>query len=94
MLKKLYECGCFDYRKYIIDNQKALALTSDEAIVLINMLDECKVNNAIKTSELVKLSGLTKAKCEKALDSLFARSFYEIKLVSENEIQGRYARVS
>ena len=86
MLKKLYECGCFDYRKYIIDNQKALALTSDEAIVLINMLDEYKVNNAIKSSELVKLSGLTKAKCEKALDSLLTRSFYEIKLVSENDI--------
>lgn len=86
MLKKLYECGCFDYRKYIIDNQKALALNSDEAIVLINMLQAYKENNAVKSSELAKISGLTKSKCEKALNSLFERSFYEIKLVSENDI--------
>ncbi len=86
MLKKLYECGCFDYRKYIIDNQKVLALNSDETIVLINMLDAYKNNTAIKSSELIKISGLTKAKCEKALNSLFERSFYEIKLVNENDI--------
>ncbi len=86
MIQKLYECGCFDYRKYIIDNQKTLALNSDEAIVLINMLDAYKDNKAIKSSELIKISGLTKAKCEKALNSLFERSFYEIKLVSENDI--------
>ena len=86
MLKKLYECGCFDYRKYIIDNQKVLALNSDETIVLINMLDAYKSNKAMKSSELIKISGLTKAKCEKALNSLFERSFYEIKLVNENDI--------
>ncbi len=86
MLKKLYECGCFDYRKYIIDNQKILALNSDETIVLINMLDAYRSNTAIKSSELIKISGLTKAKCEKALNSLFERSFYEIKLVNENDI--------
>lgn len=86
MLKKLYECDCFDYRKYIIDNQKSLALNSDEAIVLINMLQAYKDNNAIKSSELAKISGLTKSKCEKALNSLFERSFYEIKLVTENDI--------
>ena len=77
MLKKLYECGCFDYRKYIIDNQKVLALNSDETIVLINMLDAYKSNKAMKSSELIKISGLTKAKCVKALNSLFERSFYE-----------------
>ncbi len=86
MLKKLYECGCFDYRKYIISNQKKLALNSDETIVLINLLDEYLINNAIKSSDIVKKTGLTKAKCEKALNSLFERSFYEIKLVNENEI--------
>ncbi len=86
MLKKLFECGCFDYRKYIIDNQKVLALNSDETIVLINMLDAYKNNKAIKSSELIKVSGLTKAKCERALNSLFERSFYEIKLVNENDI--------
>ncbi len=86
MLKKLYESGYFDYRKYIIDNQKVLALNSDETIVLINMLDIYKMNKAIKSSDLIKNSGLTKAKCEKALNSLLERSFYEIKLVNENEL--------
>lgn len=86
MLKKLYECGCFDYRKYIIDNQKALALNSDETIVLINILDEYKIDNSNNTKEIIKKTGLTKAKCEKALDSLLSRSFYEINLVTENDI--------
>lgn len=86
MLKKLYECGCFDYRKYIIDNQKILALTADETVVLINILDAFKDNRAIKSSEIVKKTGMTKAKCERALNSLFERSFYEIKLVNENDV--------
>ena len=33
MIKKLYECGCFDYKKFIMDNFKNyLAIDWDKAL--------------------------------------------------------------
>jgi sugar-specific transcriptional regulator TrmB len=40
MLKKLYEKGYFDYKKFILENQKKLGLTPNEALVLMELLIE------------------------------------------------------
>ena len=39
MIDKLYDGGYFDYQGFILSNLKGLSLTSDEAIVLIKILD-------------------------------------------------------
>ena len=86
MIKKLYECGCFDYKKFIMDNMKKLGLNSDETIVLITMLDHYLDDSMLTNESLLKYLPFTKEKLEKALASLLERSFYEIYIIYENGI--------
>ena len=61
MIKKLYECGCFDYKKFIMDNMKKLGLNSDETIVLITMLDHYLDDSMLTNESLLKYLPFTKA---------------------------------
>lgn len=84
MIKKIYDCGCFDYQKFIFDKMKNLALNSDEAIILIKILDKYSISKVLSNDELISELPLTKAKIEKSLASLLERNFYEI-YVNYNE---------
>ena len=76
MLNKLYEADCFNYAKFIIDNQKKLGLNSDEAMILINILDGYKTSKFLSRDVLLAKTGLTKSKIDKSLNSLLERSFF------------------
>ena len=63
---------------------KNLALNSDEAIILIKILDKYSISKVLSNDELISELPLTKAKIEKSLASLLERNFYEI-YVNYNE---------
>ena len=47
MIKKLYECGCFNYQKFIMDNTKGLSLSAAEAVTLSLVLDSYLEDKAL-----------------------------------------------
>ncbi|MBE6137021.1 MAG: hypothetical protein E7176_01310 [Erysipelotrichaceae bacterium] len=83
MIKKLYECDCFDYQKFILNNTKQLSLSADETVVLIKLLDNYKSSKIMSTNSFKSLS-LTKTHLEKALLGLLERMFYEIYINYDN----------
>ena len=89
MIKKLYECNCFDYQKFILNNTKQLSLSVEEAVVLIKLLDNYKISKIMST-ETFKSLALVKSHLEKALLSLLERSFYEIYINYDNGIGVEY----
>lgn len=85
MLDKLYEADCFNYAKFIIDNQKKLGLNSDEAIILINILDGYKTSKFLSRDIIIQKTGLTKAKIDKSLNSLLERSFFNFHVSNDDD---------
>lgn len=85
MLDKLYEANCFNYARFIIDNQKKLGLNSDEAIILINILDGYKTSKFLSRDVLFAKTGLTKAKIDKSLNSLLERSFFSFYVSNKDD---------
>ena len=53
MIKKLYDCDCFDFERFIISHQKELLLNPSSAVVLTLMLKEYK-NNKYFSVESIK----------------------------------------
>ncbi len=90
MIKKLYECGCFNFQKFILEHTKPLALNSDEAIILIKILESYTKEKTLSSEALVTKVSLTKAKVDKALASLLERDFYEIYINYDNGIGQEY----
>lgn len=78
MIKKLYEIGCFNYQKFILEHTKELSLNSDETLVLIKILDIFEKDKSLSSEDIMKRLSLTKNKTDKTLASLLERSFYEI----------------
>ena len=85
MIKRLYELGYFDYRKFIVDNQKKLSLSPLMSIVLIRALDIYKTKKTTATQEefcdnlLISLD-----EADEVLSKLFEQGFYQI-FTSEND---------
>lgn len=78
MLKRLYKSGCFDYYRFIINNSKKLSLSTNEMLVLIKILDECKETNNFKIESIALNLLMTKPEIEEALAKLMEKGFYEI----------------
>lgn len=85
MIRKLYECGCFDYHKFIIEHMKSYSLNSDELIVLIAILDNYPNDKTISDKYFENIS-LTKEKIEASLSSLMSRGFYSLFIERENNV--------
>lgn len=90
MIRKLYEEGYFQFQKFILDNAKALALTPEESVVLIKILEEYPRSKSLSGEALSENIALTKAKMDKALASLLERGFYEIYIHYEDGIGREY----
>ena len=78
MLKKLYDCNCFDYKEFIHQNQKKLSLSNDEAMVLIQMLNVYKTKKNISVSDLAPYLNMSYNDIENVLGFLLERDFYSI----------------
>ncbi|MBQ3253127.1 MAG: hypothetical protein IJA65_01105 [Acholeplasmatales bacterium] len=78
MLKKLFEMNCFDYKTFILDNTKKLSLTSDEAVVLIKILEEYKVNKNFSIDSILSSISMTKSNLENILAILMEKEYYEV----------------
>lgn len=84
MIKKIYECGCFNYQKFIFDNIKFFSLTSDEALVLTKIIEKFSKSKVLGLEELINELPLTKINIEHCLASLLERNFYEIYINFDN----------
>ena len=80
MLKKLYNSGWFDYREFIIDNQKKLSLSSTESLILIHLLNKYRYSLVFDKDELKEHVNVRKDKFENALNNLLDRGLFEIYL--------------
>ena len=78
MIQKLYESGYFNYKDFILDNMKKLSLSSIEAIVLIKMLDEFKVDKRILIDDITSQLAEKRSLVEEAMSSLNEKSFYSL----------------
>lgn len=83
MLRKIYNKGWFDYKKFILDNLKRLSITSCEAIVLIKMLDNYSKTDVFDSSSFDDL-GIKSSDLDKVLSNLLDRGFYELYLKDDN----------
>lgn len=90
MIKKLYECGCFNYEKFIISHQKELLLTPDGVVVLIGMLKEYENNKYFSLASLKDNMTITDALFDQVLTNLMEREFYSVYVEYEDGI-GREA---
>lgn len=90
MIRKLYEEGYFQFQKFILDHAKALALTPEESVVLIKILEEYPQSKTLSGESLSENIALPKTKIDKALGSLLERGFYEIYIHYENGIGREY----
>lgn len=84
MIKKLYEIDCFNYQRFILDNLKSLSLSSDEALVLINILDNYKDKNEISMEKLKSKMNLSLLEIQEVLTGLMDKDFYSIYILNEN----------
>ena len=81
MLKKLYLEGYFDYKKFIIDNQKKLGLTPNETIVLISLLESyAKDQDSISMDLIQDKVLLPKEEVAESLSKLLTKKYYSIFL--------------
>lgn len=86
MIKKLFEYGYFDYKSFILDNLKGLSLSTTEAIVLIKIIDNYKLNDKFNPEAIREKISIRKDSFETALANLLERHFYDIYLKYDNEI--------
>lgn len=93
MIKKLYEAGCFNFQKFILDNIKKLSLNPNEAIVLIKILDNYTKTKILSSEDIAKELGYTKAMVEEALLSLMDRTFYEQYINYDNGVGQEYISI-
>ena len=90
MIKKLYECGCFKYEKFILVHQKELLLTPAASVVLISMLKEYETNKYFSVASLKEKMMISDAEFDLAVTNLLEREFYSIYIQYEDGI-GREA---
>ena len=81
MLKKLYEKGYFDYKKFILENQKKLGLTPNEALVLMELLDSYSNGcDLVSVDDIQNNILLPKDELTEALSKLLTKKYYTIFL--------------
>ena len=81
MLKKLYEKGYFDYKKFILENQKKLGLTPNEALVLMELLDSYSNGcDLVSVDDIQNSILLPKDELTEALSKLLTKKYYTIFL--------------
>lgn len=80
MLNKIYNGNWFDYRNFIIDNEKNLSINPIEAHILINLLDKYKISNEFDKEELKNNINVSNDSFDKALSSLLSKELFEIYL--------------
>lgn len=90
MIKKLYECDCFNYEKFILNHQRELLLTPNCAMVLILMLNEYKKNKCFSVASLKEKITISDSDFDFAVMNLLEREFYSIYVITEDGI-GREA---
>lgn len=78
MIKKLFLCGCFDYKKFIIDNMTALKLKPMEAIILIIIIENIQNNKKVFLNGITSIIDAKKADVDDNLTSLIERHFFDI----------------
>lgn len=93
MIKKLYEADCFDYKKFIFDNIKKLSLNSNEAIILIKILDNYKKSKILSSEDIASNLAYSKNTVENTLLSLLDRNFYEQYIDYNNGIGQEYISI-
>lgn len=93
MLNILFDKQYLDYKKLILDNVKSLGLSSDEALVLIKILDQYPNSKTISISALLDSLSITQKKLESTLSSLMERKFYELYIAYDNGVGQEYIRV-
>ena len=84
MLKKLYELGCFDYQKFITQNSKKLSVSCNEAMVLINILDQYSVDHKMSIDKISESLNMTVRTIQNTLSSLMERELYQIFITYDN----------
>ena len=90
MIKKLYECGCFKYEKFILVHQKELLLTPASSVVLIQMLKEYETDKYFSVQSLKSKMMISDKEFDEAVANLLEREFYSIYIQYEDGI-GREA---
>jgi DNA-binding MarR family transcriptional regulator len=81
MLKKLYGKGYFDYKKFILENQKKLGLTPNEALVLMELLDSYSNGcDLVSVDDIQNSILLPKDELTEALSKLLTKKYYTIFL--------------
>ncbi len=78
MLKKLYDLGYFNYQRFIIENSKRLSLSCEEAMVLINILNQYQTSKRMNIQSIVASLNMTVDMVQNTLSILMERGFYEI----------------
>ena len=84
MIKKLYECGCFKYEKFILVHQKELLLTPASSVVLIQMLKEYETNKYFSVQSLKSKMMISDKEFDEAVANLLEREFYSIYIQYED----------
>lgn len=90
MIKKLYECGCFNYKKFILNHQKELLLTPVGVVLLIEMLKEYEKNKFFSVASIKDHMNITDEAFDQANMKLMEREFYSVYVEYEDGI-GREA---
>lgn len=90
MIKKLYECDCFNYERFILNYQHELLLTPNCAMVLVLMLNEYKKNKCFSVDSLKDKITISDKDFDFAVTNLLEREFYSIYVITEDGI-GREA---
>lgn len=93
MIKKLYEADCFDFKKFIFDNIKKLSLNSNEAIILIKILEGYKKSKILSSEDIANDLAYPKNTVENTLLSLLERNFYEQYVDYNNGIGQEYISI-
>ena len=86
MIKKLYECDCFDYEKFIISHQKELLLNPASAVVLTLMLKEYKNDKYFSVNSLKEKISISDTDFDFVITNLLERQFYSIYVEYEDGI--------
>lgn len=87
MLLELFLAGYFNYKDFIYDNSLSLGLTPNDALILINILNEYQKGN--KKIDLEKMEHqvlLHKNDINNSLSNLLENAFYNVCLVNKDGV--------
>jgi len=84
MIKKLFDVGCFDYKKFIIDYAKDLSLNSLECHILILVIEEYINNKNLNVENIYNKILANRKDFELALTKLVDRNFYSVYVKESN----------